>query len=123
MENEIVRDLMSACEHAGMSIHHPHCKAHGEYSANPEKYCTCHVYKSQAALAKAKKAGKTLADFANSGKLFKRPMHANPHGFTAGSDSLKEIRTSTWGGQVNICSDFPRLTREDLTATDWEEVQ
>ena len=66
--------------------------------------------------------GKKLADFANSGKLFKRPMHANPHGFTAGSDSLKEIRTSTWGGQINICSDFPRLTREDLTATDWEEV-
>ena len=69
------------------------------------------------------KAGKTLADFAHSGKLFKRPMHANPHGFTAGSDSLKEIRTSTWGDQINICSDFPRLTREDLTATDWEEVK
>jgi hypothetical protein len=70
----------------------------------------------------APKEGKTLADFAGSDKLFKRPMHANPHGFTAGSDHLKEIRTSTWGGQVNVCADFPRLTREDLTATDWEEV-
>ena len=67
-------------------------------------------------------AGKTLADFANSGKLFKRPMHANPHGFTAGSDHLREIRTSNWQGQHNVIADFPRLTREDLTATDWQEV-
>jgi len=67
-------------------------------------------------------AGKTLADFANSGKLFKRPMHANPHGFTAGSDYLREIRTSNWQGQHNVIADFPRLTREDLTATDWQEV-
>jgi hypothetical protein len=66
--------------------------------------------------------GKTLADFANSDKLFKRPMHAKPHGFTARDSHLKEIRTSDWQGQHNVCADFPRLTREDLTATDWEEV-
>ena len=68
--------------------------------------------------------GRTLADFADARPyvLFKRPMHANPHGFTAGSDHLKEIRTSDWGGQHNVCADFPRLTREDLTATDWQEV-
>jgi len=43
--------LLSACEHASKSIHHPACKCHGEYSANPETYCTCHVYKAQKALA------------------------------------------------------------------------
>jgi hypothetical protein len=45
-------------------------------------------------------AGKTLADFAKTRTpLFKRPMHRNPYGFTAA-----------------------RLTAEDLTANDWEEV-
>jgi hypothetical protein len=65
------------------------------------------------------KAGKTLADFANSGKLFKRPMHRNPYGFTAGSDHLREIRG---GGTKNTFVDFARLTAEDLMATDWQEV-
>jgi hypothetical protein len=45
-------DLIAACEHAAVSYHHPACKCKGEYSANPERYCTCHVYKAQAALVK-----------------------------------------------------------------------
>lgn len=68
-------------------------------------------------------AGKTLADFAKTKTpLFKRPMHGHPHGFTPGSEHLKEIRTSDWQGQHNVIADFPRLTAEDLVATDWQEV-
>ena len=46
-------ELLAACQHAAVSEHHPACKAHGEYSANPERYCTCHVQKARAAIAKA----------------------------------------------------------------------
>lgn len=42
--------VRKALEHAAVSIHHPACKCKGAYSANPEKYCTCHVYKAQDAL-------------------------------------------------------------------------
>jgi len=45
-------DLLEACKHAANSEHHPACKAHGEYSANPELYCTCHVQKALAAITK-----------------------------------------------------------------------
>lgn len=62
------------------------------------------------------KAGKTLADFANSGKVFKRPQHAVSYAFTAGSQHLKEIMPD---GKTTY---LPRLTAEDLTATDWQEV-
>jgi len=51
-----IPDLLAACLHASMSCHHPACKCHGEYSANPERYCTCHVQKARAAMDKA--AGK-----------------------------------------------------------------
>ena len=50
---EAVPDLLEACKHAAASCHHPACKCSGEYSANPEQYCTCHVQKARAALAKA----------------------------------------------------------------------
>jgi hypothetical protein len=60
------------------------------------------------------KAGKTLADFANSGKLFKRPMHFNPYTIR---EHLVEVEWSDRGRTF-----LPRLTAEDLTATDWEEV-
>ena len=63
--------------------------------------------------------GKKLADFANSGKLFKRPMHANPYGFIEGSQHLQEIGKS---GEWTV-TNWPRLTAEDLTAPDWEEVE
>jgi hypothetical protein len=46
--------LVAACQHAAMSPHHPACKCKGEYSANPEQYCTCHVQKAVAALAAAR---------------------------------------------------------------------
>ena len=61
-------------------------------------------------------AGKTLADFANSepGKLFKRPMHFNPYTMR---DHLVEVEWSDRGRTF-----LPRLTAEDLTATDWQEV-
>ena len=65
-------------------------------------------------------AGKTLADFAKTRTpLFKRPMHRNPYGFTAGGDHLREIRGL---GTKDTFVDFARLTAEDLTANDWEEV-
>jgi hypothetical protein len=65
------------------------------------------------------KAGKTLADFANGeiGKLFKRRHHAVAYTFASrGSGHLKEIMPD---GTISL----PRLTAEDLTATDWEEVK
>ena len=45
--------MYEALQHAAMSYHHPACKCKGEYSANPERYCTCHVQKAWAALAQA----------------------------------------------------------------------
>ena len=45
--------MYEALQHAGMSYHHPACKSKGEYAANPEKYCSCHVQKAKAALAQA----------------------------------------------------------------------
>ena len=45
--------MYAALSHAAMSNHHPACKCKGEYSANPERYCTCHVQKAKAALAQA----------------------------------------------------------------------
>ena len=65
------------------------------------------------AVAAEREAGKTLADFAHSGKLFKRPMHGCAYGFDR-SGYLKEY--------VNGGTYWPRLNVEDLTATDWEEV-
>jgi len=59
-------------------------------------------------------SGKTLADFAGSDKAFKRPQHGFPYAFD-GSRHLKEI--------INGKTFWPRLTAEDLTATDWEEVE
>ena len=47
---EVAR-LREALQHSARSEHHRACKAHGEYSANPERYCTCHVQKARAALA------------------------------------------------------------------------
>ena len=44
-------ELLEACKHAAHSYHHPACKCRGEYSANPELYCTCHVQKAHAAIA------------------------------------------------------------------------
>jgi hypothetical protein len=70
------------------------------------------------------KAGKTLADFAGSNKMFKRPMHRNAYGFQqlwgcCDGGQLREISIS----EAGTCADWPRLTAEDLTATDWEEVK
>jgi hypothetical protein len=67
----------------------------------------------------AKKEGKTLADFAGTDKLFKRPMHRNPYAFQPHGGQLREISVS---GRDTF-ADWPRLTAEDITATDWEEVQ
>jgi hypothetical protein len=39
-------------------------------------------------------AGRTLADFAGSDKLFKRPMHKNAYGFQQYGGQLREISTS-----------------------------
>lgn len=46
-------ELLAAATHAAKSFHHPSCKAQGEYSGQPELYCTCHVQKARAAIAKA----------------------------------------------------------------------
>ena len=46
--------MLAACQHAAQSFHHPHCKCKGEYLANPEQYCTCHVQKARAALEAAR---------------------------------------------------------------------
>jgi hypothetical protein len=59
------------------------------------------------------KAGKTLADFANSLNTFKRPKHGNAYVFL---EHLLEIDAN---GRLFL----PKLTAEDLTATDWEEVE
>jgi len=48
-------EMLAALEHSASSFHHPACKCRGERSANPECYCTCHVYKAQAVLTKLKK--------------------------------------------------------------------
>jgi hypothetical protein len=62
------------------------------------------------------KAGKTLAEFAGSEKVFKRSKHAVSYAFPRqGSGHLKEIMPD---GTTYL----PRLTAEDLTATDWQEV-
>ena len=45
--------MYEALQHAAMSYHHPACKCKGEYAANPEKYCSCHIQKAKAALAQA----------------------------------------------------------------------
>ena len=62
---------------------------------------------------KKPQAGKTLADFAGSLKKFKRPMHSNAYVVW---EHLLEI-------DANGRKFLPRLTAEDLTATDWEEVK
>ena len=56
---------------------------------------------------------KTLADLAGSTGLFKRPRHAVPYCWW--QDTLREAHED--GSRC-----MPRLTAEDLTATDWEEV-
>jgi hypothetical protein len=62
-----------------------------------------------------KREGKTLADFAGTDKVFKRPMHGFPYFFEARGDRhLKEL--------INGKTFWPRLTAEDLTADDWQEV-
>ena len=48
---QVTTELVAALRHAAKSEHHPKCKAHGEYSGNPEKYCTCHVQKCRVELA------------------------------------------------------------------------
>lgn len=48
--------LLAAAEHAAKSFHHPACDAKGERSSQPERYCTCHVQKARAAIAKAEGA-------------------------------------------------------------------
>ena len=60
--------------------------------------------------------GKMLADFAGSLKLFKRPVHASPYTFNDGQ--MREVTERPNGCDYRL----PRLTAEDLTATDWEEV-
>jgi len=45
-------EMLKALQHASMSEHHPACKAHGERSGFPERYCTCHVQKAKVVLAK-----------------------------------------------------------------------
>ena len=46
-------ELYEACKKAAYGTHHPACKCKREYSANPERYCTCWVAMAQAAIAKA----------------------------------------------------------------------
>ena len=60
--------------------------------------------------------GNTLSDFADSVKAFKRPMLGSVYGFPLGSEHLQEIMPD--GTRY-----MPRLTREDIKATDWEEVR
>jgi hypothetical protein len=48
---QVTTELIAALRHAAMSCHHPACKCKGEYSGNPEKYCTCHVQKCRVELA------------------------------------------------------------------------
>ena len=50
--------MYEALSHAAISTHHPSCKCTGEYSANPEWYCTCHVQKARTALAQAEGSAK-----------------------------------------------------------------
>jgi hypothetical protein len=59
---------------------------------------------------------RTLADFADSGKAFKRPHHALVFAFMETSGFLKEFDIEE--GNPTLA----RLTAEDLTATDWQEV-
>jgi len=121
---------MEICKHCGDEIHlatYPEkaglFNKHNEMWRHDSGFWYCQDGIGNAAEPGGQpKTGKTLADFAGSDKLFKRPKHAHPHGFTPGDQHLKEIRTSDWQGQHNVISDFPRLTAEDLTATDWEEV-
>ena len=54
---EAVPDLLEACKRAARSEHHPACKCCGEYAANPECYCTCHVQACAAAVTEAEKQG------------------------------------------------------------------
>lgn len=42
--------IHEALSHAAQSCHHPACKCRGEYSAFPERYCTCHVQKARVAV-------------------------------------------------------------------------
>lgn len=49
----VAGDLLAACRKAAMSCHHPACNCKGENSANPERYCTCHVQVARAAIAAA----------------------------------------------------------------------
>ena len=57
MKRAIIDKLIVAAEHSAKSCHHPACKATGEYAANPEQYCTCHVQKARIAMAALKNAG------------------------------------------------------------------
>lgn len=50
-------DLLEACRHAAQSIHHPACKCKEDYAGQPERYCTCHVQKARAAVARAEGRG------------------------------------------------------------------
>jgi hypothetical protein len=77
------------------------------------------VRESQAAVWAKPQEGKTLADFANSGKAFKRPHHALCYGFIETTGFLKEFDCPEGDGPITLA----RLTAEDLTATDWEEVK
>ena len=46
-------DMLEALKHAANSFHHPNCTCKGEYAGRPDMYCTCHVQKARAAIAKA----------------------------------------------------------------------
>lgn len=54
LEAGVIGEVKDALQHAASSVHHPACKCNGEYSANPEMYCTCHVQKARAVLDKVK---------------------------------------------------------------------
>ena len=116
------------CIHCGEPIHlatdaeksRLTCKSGNDWK-HDSRFWYCQDEKgNRAEPAPKQKKGKTLADFAGSVKLFKRPKHRNPYGFPAGSDQLREICFEISGG--DSFADWPRLTAEDLTATDWEEV-
>lgn len=119
--NDVGLEIMGGCQRCGASL--------GCYNGCPSKsgYWMCKdgcigddgyetVEEANAAIFGEEPArGKTLADFVGSGKLFKRPMHFNPYTMR---EHLVEVEWSDRGRTF-----LPRLTVEDLTATDWEEVE
>lgn len=64
--------------------------------------------------------GTTLTEAVELWKFFKRPMHTYAHGFIPEAKQLRQIVIHSRAGSVIKC---PELTKEDLIARDWEEVQ